>query len=113
MRPIFLGIILLSASITAVDAAQAQKRSQRLPGYGYRQALISHRQPTGDDLQPAQDDLEKIDTDSQQLDPPKSRDGIVGAGRVRSEHDAPTKRIEKDNARLDREIEGICPSCGQ
>jgi hypothetical protein len=112
MRSIFVGIILLSASMTAVGAAQAQGHHQRLPGYGSRQALISHRQPTADDLQPAEDNLEKIVTDSQQLAPLTSRDGTVGAGQVHSDEDALTKRIEEDNARLDHE-RGICPSCGR
>jgi len=38
MRSFFAGIIMLSASMAIVDAAQAQKHPQRLPGYGYRQA---------------------------------------------------------------------------
>ena len=74
-----------------------------------RQALIGHRQPIQDDLQPAEEDLEKIDKGNQQLDPPARRD--IDVGQVRSEEDALTKRIEEDNARLDREIRGICPSC--
>jgi hypothetical protein len=111
MRSIFVGIILLSASMAAVDAAQAQKHPQRLPGYGYRQASIGHRQPTQGDLQPAQDDLQKIDKDNRQLDPAASPDGIIGVDQVHSEEDALTKRIEQDNARLDREIRGICRSC--
>ena len=111
MRSIFAGIIMLSASLAIVDTAQAQKHPQRLPGYGYRQALIAHRQPAQDDLRPAQDDLEKINKSYQQPDPPAGRDGIIGAGQVHSNEDALTKRIEQDNARLDREIRGICPSC--
>jgi hypothetical protein len=34
MRSIFAGMIMLSASMAIVDAAQAQKHPQRLPGYG-------------------------------------------------------------------------------
>ena len=49
MRSIFAGIIVLSALMAVVDVAQAQKHPKRLPGYGYRQALIGHRQPTQDD----------------------------------------------------------------
>lgn len=109
MRSIFVGIILLSTSMAAADTAQVQKHLQR--GYGYRQALIGHRRPTPDDRQPAQDDLEKIDTDNHQLDPPASRDGVIDAGQVHSEEDALTKRIEQDNARLDRLIGGICSGC--
>jgi len=111
MRSIFVGIILLSTSMAAADAAQVQKHNQRLPGYGYRQALIGHRRSTPDDRQPAQDNLEKIDTDNQQLDPAASRDGVIDVGQVHSEEDALTKRIERDNARLDREIGGICSGC--
>jgi hypothetical protein len=111
MRSIFAGIIMLSASMAIVDAAQVQKHAQRLPGYGYRQALIGHRKPTQDDLQPAQNDLEKIDEGPQQLDPPARQDGMIGVGQVHSKEDALTKRIEQDNARLDRKIRGVCPSC--
>jgi hypothetical protein len=111
MRSIFVGIILLAGSMAAADAEQAQKHPQRLPGYGYRQALIGHRRPTQDDRQPAQDDLDKIDTDNQQLDPPARRDGAISAGQVHIEEDALTRRIAQDNARLDREIRRICPSC--
>jgi hypothetical protein len=110
MRSIFVGIILLSTSMADADAALVQRHPQRFPGYGYRQALIDHRRPTQDGRQPAQDDPEKIDTDNQQLDPPASRD-VVDAGQVHSEEDALTRRIEQDNARLDRDIRGICPSC--
>ena len=111
MRSIFAGIIMLSASMAIVDAAQAQKHPERSRGHGYRQALIAHRQPTRDDLQPAQENLERIDDGNRQPDPPARRDGNIDAGQVHSEEDALTKRIEQDNARLDRVIRGICASC--
>ena len=111
MRSIFVRVILLSTSMAAADAAQVQKHSQRLPGYGYRQALIGHRQPTRDGLQPAQEDLEEIDNSNQQIDPPTSADSMIDAGQVHSEEDVLTKRIEQDNARLDGEIGGICSGC--
>jgi hypothetical protein len=113
MRSIFIGIIMLSASLGVVDAAQKQKQPQRLPSYHYRLALVSHQQLAQHDP-PAHDDLEKIDPDKQHLDPPTRRDGAIGAGEVHSEEDALTKRIEQGNARLDHEIiGGICPSCGR
>ena len=95
MRSIFAGIIMLSASMAIVDAAQAQKHPQRSPGHGHRQALIAHRQPTKDDLQPTQDDLEKIDKGYQQPDPPARRDGIIDAGQVHSEEDALTRSLTR------------------
>jgi hypothetical protein len=80
MRSIFFGIILLSASMADGPPAQAEK-------HGYIQVVIDHRQP--------------IQT---------SRDEDIGAAQDHSEQDALTKRIERDNRRLDRLIE-ICPSC--
>jgi hypothetical protein len=111
MRSIFAGIIMLSASMAIVDAAQAQKPRQRLPGASYRQALIAHPQPAQDDRQATLHDLEKIDDGYHEPDPPARQNGIIGAEQVRSEEDALTKRIEQDNARLDREISGICAGC--
>ena len=72
MRSIFAGIIMLSASMAVVDAAQAEK-------HGYIQVVIDHRQP--------------IQT---------SRDETIGAAQDHSEQDALTQRIERDNTRLDR-----------
>jgi hypothetical protein len=40
MRPIFVGLIILSASIAVVDTAQAQTHLQRLPAYNSVQAHI-------------------------------------------------------------------------
>jgi len=75
MRSIFAGIIMLSASMAVVDAAQAEK-------HGYIQVVIDHRQP--------------IQT---------SRDETIGAAQDHSEQDALTQRIERDNTRLDRLID--------
>jgi hypothetical protein len=106
MRSIFAGIIMLSASMAVVHTAQAQKH-----GCGHMQASIGHLQPTQDDVQQSRDDLKKIEKDNQEVDPPAGPDDKIGGDQVHSEEDALTKRIEQDNARLDREIRGICPSC--
>jgi hypothetical protein len=106
MRSIFAGIIMLSASMAVVHTAQAQKH-----GCGHMQASIGHLQPTQDDVQQSRDDLKKIEKDNQEVDPPAGPDDMIGGDQVHSEEDALTKRIEQDNARLDREIRGICPSC--
>jgi hypothetical protein len=82
MRSIFAGVIMLSASMAIVHPAQAEKQ-------GYTQAVISHRQP----LQ-------------------ASRDETIGADQDHSEQDALTKRIERDNTRLDRLID-ICQGAEQ
>lgn len=110
MRSIFVGIILLSASMAVVHAAQAQEHSQRPPGYGHMQARIGHGQPTRDD--PSEDDLMKIEKDNGDLDLPASQDDTIGAGRVHSQEEDLTKKIEQDSERIDREIMNICPSCG-
>jgi hypothetical protein len=112
MRSLFAGMMMLSASMAVVGAAQAQIQSQRPPGYGSMQAPIGHRQPTQYDLQPSQDDRTKIDKDNQQFDLPASQDNINGAGQLHSNEDALTNRIGRDNSTLDREITDICPSCG-
>jgi hypothetical protein len=97
MRSLFAGMIMLSASMAVVDAAQAQIRPERPPGYGSMQAPIGHQQPTQDELQPTQDELEKIDKDNRLLNLPASQYDITGAGQ------APW---------LDGEIRDVCPSCG-
>ena len=93
MRSIFAGIIVLSASMSVVHAAQAKKHT-------YMQAVIGHRQPIQ-----------------------ASEDKTIGADQVHSGEDDLTRRIEQDNIRLDltRRIEqdnmrldrltDICPSC--
>jgi hypothetical protein len=80
MRSIFAGIIMLSASMAVVHAAQAEK-------HGYMQPVISYQQSIQ-----------------------ASRDETLGADQHHSEQDVLTKRIERDNTRLDRLID-ICPSC--
>ena len=75
MRSIFAGIIMLSASMAVVDAAQAEK-------HGYMQAVISHQQSIQ-----------------------ASRDETIGADRQHSEQDVLTKRIERENTRLHRLID--------
>ena len=90
MRSIFVGIIMLSASMAIVHTAQAQTHTEGPPGYGHMQARIGHREPTQDGLQPSQD---------------------IGAGQVHSEEESLSKSIEQDSVRLDREIRNICPSC--
>jgi hypothetical protein len=75
MRSIFAGIIMLSASMAVVNAAQAET-------HGYVQAVISHQQST-----------------------PASRDETIGANQHNSEQDVLTQRIERDNTRLDRLID--------
>jgi hypothetical protein len=72
MRSIFAGIIVLSASMSVVRAAQAEKHT-------YVQAVIGHRQPIQ-----------------------ASEDKTIGAAQDHSEQDALTQRIERDNTRLDR-----------
>jgi hypothetical protein len=106
MRSIFAGIIMLSASMAVVHAAQAQKH-----GYGNMRASIGHRHPTKDELQPSRADLKQIEKDHREVDPPAGPDDTIGGDQVHSEEDALTKRIEQDNARLDRELRGICSSC--
>ena len=81
MRSIFAGIVMLSASMAVVHAAQAEK-------HGYVQALIGQRQPI-------------------QASPDKQ----ISADQVHPNEDALTKRIERDNERLDRLILEVCPSC--
>jgi hypothetical protein len=81
MRSIFGGIIMLSASMAIAHAAQAEK-------HGYVQALIGQRQPIQ-----------------------ASADNQISADQVHPKEDALTRRIERDNARLDRLVQGVCPSC--
>jgi hypothetical protein len=103
MRSIFAGIIVLSTSMVA-HAAEAHKQAPGLPGYDYVQAPVGDRRPT-------QDDRMVIDKDNQQLGLPARQGNRLDASQVDSEENALSKRIEQDNARLDREIRGICPSC--
>lgn len=104
MRSIFVGMIILSASMAAVDTAQAQTHFQRPSDYGYVQTPMDPRQP-------ANDDLKSIEKDNQDLELPASADDLVGADQVHSEEEAQTTRVDQDSVRIDREIRNICPSC--
>jgi hypothetical protein len=107
-------MIMLSASIAVLDAAQAQTPTSKDPhGYGSMQVPTDHRQRTQDDLQPTSDERQKIDKDNHDLDLPASQDPMAGAGPVPTEEDVLTRKIEQDDVRLDREIAEICPSCGR
>jgi hypothetical protein len=104
MRSIFAAMVMLTASMGLMDAAPAQQRSHALPGYGFTQAPIGRPQPT-------RDDIRKLERDNEDLDLPASRDEVVRAGQVHTEEDLLTKQIDQDNARLDREVRGICGGC--
>ena len=91
---------MLWASIAVVHTGAAQKRHQRAPGYGYMQAQIGHRQSI-------RYNVNKIEKDNEQLDLPASRDSIIGA----DQENALAKTIKQENARLDRELRGICRGC--
>jgi hypothetical protein len=68
MRSIFVGIVMLSASIGVVDSAEAQNRSQTEP-----RAPVGHRQPTQNEVK-GDDQLEEgglakeIDKENRLLD---------------------------------------------
>ena len=114
MRTIFAAIIMLSASTAIVHAAQAQRHAQIQPGYGYMQAPVGHRQPTQDDVTGAnqvQFDKKRIEKDNELVDLPTTQDKVIGADQVGSEENALAKTIEQENARLDRELRGICRGC--
>jgi hypothetical protein len=57
------------------------------------------------------DDLKAIERDNERNQLPATQDDITGAALVRSEENALTSRIDQDNARLDRLIRGVCPTC--
>jgi hypothetical protein len=80
MRSIVFGAILLLASTAVVHAVQAEKPD-------YAQAYVSHRQ--------------SITT---------SREQRIGVDQPHPRGDALTRRIERDNIRLDQLMD-ICPSC--
>jgi hypothetical protein len=104
MRSLFIGIIVLSASMAVVQAGQAQRYPKGPPGYEDVQTPKGAQQPVTDDLR-------SIERDNQDLDLPASPDDLVGADQVHSEEEAHTKRIDQDSVRIDREIRNICPSC--
>jgi hypothetical protein len=68
MRSIFVGIVMLSASIGVVDSAEAQNRTQNEP-----RAPVGHRQPTQNEVK-GDDQLEEgglaqeIDKENRLLD---------------------------------------------
>jgi hypothetical protein len=103
MRSIFVGIVVLSASITVVHEAQAQVQPQRPSAHGYVQPPMGYQQSTSEDLK-------AIEKDNERNGLPPSRDDITGVP-VQSEENALTNRIDQDNTRLDRLIKGICPTC--
>lgn len=80
MRSIFGGVIMLLSSTAVVHAGEANKQ-------GYAQAFIGHQEPIQ-----------------------VSRDKPTGVDNIHPDLDALTRRIERDNTRLDRLIE-ICRSC--
>jgi hypothetical protein len=114
MRSIFAGIVILSASTADVYTAEAQKHDRIQPAHGYMQAQVDHRQPTQDDVTGAnqvQFDKESVEKDNEVLNLPSTQDKVIGADQVESEEGALAKSIEQENARLDRELRGICRGC--
>ena len=114
MRLIFAGIIIVSASTAVVHTAEAQKLTPNQPAYGYMQAPVGHQQPTQDDVTAAnqvQFDKKSIEKDNELLDLPASQREIIGADQLQSKDNALGRMIGEENARLDREISGICRGC--
>ena len=114
MRSIFAAIIMLSASTAVGHTAEVQKHARIQPGHGYMQARVGHRQPTQDDVTGAnqvQFDKKRVEKDNELLDLPTTQDKVIGADQVESEENALAKTIERENARLDRELRGICRGC--
>jgi hypothetical protein len=105
MRSIFAAMIMLSVSTAVVHAGTAQNDTKIQPSYGYymhMQAPVG-RSPTEAD--------KKIERDNELLDLPATQDKIIGANRVQSNENALGKMIEQENARVYREISGICRGC--
>jgi hypothetical protein len=114
MRTIFAAIIMLSASTAVGHTSEVQKHARIQPGYGYMQARVGHRQPTRDDVTGAnqvQFDRKRVEKDNELLDLPTTEDKVIGADQVESAENALAKTIEQENARLDRELRGICRGC--
>ena len=110
MRSIFAAIIVLSASLAVIQAAQAEAQ----PGHGIWQAPVGHRQPTLEDVKDAEHeafDPKNVAKDNELLGLPPSQDNVGGADHVQSEENALAKRIEQENDRLDRQLQGICRGC--
>jgi hypothetical protein len=114
MRSTFSAIIILSVSTAVGHTAEAQKHAQIQPGYGYTQAPVGHRQLTQDDVTGAdqvQFDKNSLEKDNELLDQPTTKDQVIGADQVESEENGLAKTIEQENARLDRQLRGICRGC--
>ena len=114
MRSIFAAIIIVSASAAVVHTAEARKLARSQPAPGYMQAPVGHRQPTKDDVTAAnrvQFDKKSIEKDNELLDLPASQREIIGADQLQSKDNALARTIGEENARLDREISGICRGC--
>jgi hypothetical protein len=56
-------------------------------------------------------DKESVAKDNELFDLPTNQDKVIGAEQVESEENALAKRIEQENAQLDRELRGICRGC--
>jgi hypothetical protein len=109
MRSIFAAIIMLSASTAVVYAAEARKLPRSQSGYG-----VGHRRLAQDDMTGANQtrfDKKTVEKDNELLDLPTTQDRVLGANQVESEQNAMAKTIEQENARLDRELRGICRGC--
>ena len=114
MRFIFVGIIIVSASTVVVHTAEARKLARSQSAYGYMQAPAGHRQTAQDDVTGAnqvQFDKKSIEKDNELLDLPASQREIIGADQLQSKDNALGRMIGEENARLDREISGICRGC--
>jgi hypothetical protein len=114
MRSIFAAIIMLSASTVVGQSAEAQKHARIQPGYAYLQAPVGHRQPIQDDVTGAnqvQFDKKRVAKDNELLDLPTTQGKVIGADQVESAENALARMIEQENARLDRELRGICRGC--
>jgi hypothetical protein len=114
MRSICAAIIMLSASTGIGHTAEVQKHARIQSGYGYMRAPVGHRQPTKDHVTGAnqvQFDKKRVEKDNELLDLPTTQGQVIGADQVQSEENALGKMIEQENARLDRELRGICRGC--
>jgi hypothetical protein len=111
---IFAAIIMLSASTAVGHSAEAQKHARIGPAYGYMQAPVGHRQPVEHEVTGAnqvQFDKKRVEKDNELLDVPSTRGKIIGADQIQSEENGLAKMIEQENARLDRQLKGICRGC--
>ena len=114
MRSIFAAIIIVSASTAVVHTAEAQNLARSQPAYGYMQAPVGHLHPTRDNVTGAnqvQFDKKIVEKDNELLDLPPTQNKIIGADQVQSKDNDLARMIGEENARLDREISGICRGC--